>query len=247
MGAVPKPHEPTEFRPTSDHTRTGLNEASDVGRFRHSLQTMAEISLFLKYLYVMRMGDVESAFPLLPVRYTLWRFLLFVWFDVRARAAPLDMAEYLYCHICGDFGSATMPGTFKFFFKDATLGMARSEMVLSLPVVLHVDDLAIIGAIAAMVDAEGEALDAFLAGLGIYMKELKARRAAAVQLALGFWSDSEQRTRTLDARKLKAYTEMLRAFAARRSLSLRERQQAVGRIQRALYTLPPGAACYLAS
>ena len=46
-----------------------------------------------------------------------------------------------------------------------------------------------------MVDSEGAALTAFLRELGIYIKEIKDRAAAQVQLALGFWWDSVNRTR----------------------------------------------------
>ena len=52
-----------------------------------------------------------------------------------------------------------------------------------------------------MVDSEGAALAAFLRMLGIYIKEIKDRAAAQVQLALGFWWDSINRTRTLSERK----------------------------------------------
>ena len=41
--------------------------------------------------------------------------------------------------------------------------------------------------------------------------------------------------------------EMLTDFEKCRSLTLRERQQVAGRMQRAVMTMPPGAACFLAS
>eukprot|EP00964_Phaeocystis_antarctica_P072806 scaffold44601_cov30-Phaeocystis_antarctica.AAC.1 len=78
--------------------------------------------------------------------------------------------------------------------------------------------------------------------LGIFIKEIKDRAAAQVQLALGFWWDSINRTRTLSERKQQAYVAMLREFETRRSLSLRERQQMAGQMQRAVMTMPPGAA-----
>ena len=48
MGAVGKPLEPTELRPTSDHTRTGLNAATDLEGLRHSLNAYSEIAWFLQ-------------------------------------------------------------------------------------------------------------------------------------------------------------------------------------------------------
>ena len=40
---------------------------------------------------------------------------------------------------------------------------------------------------------------------------------------------------------------MLREFETRRTLSLRERQRVAGRMQRAVMTMPPGAACFMAT
>merc|ERR1712185_758536 len=81
--------------------------------------------------------------------------------------------------------------------------------------------------------------------LGITMKELKTKPAAQVQLMLGFWWDSIARTRTLEQRKYEAYAAQLLDFSRRRVLTLRDRQQVAGRMQRAVLTLPRGAACYL--
>ena len=108
------------------------------------------------------------------------------------------------------------------------------------------DDISLIGELQRMVDSEGVALTAFLRELGIYIKEIKDRAAAQVQLALGFWWDSVNRTRTLSERKQQEYVAMLREFETRRTLTLRERQQVAGRMQRAVMTMPPGAACFMA-
>ena len=51
-----------------------------------------------------------------------------------------------------------MPGTWKVFFTDVMIGVARSEGVLTMPMPVFVDDCALIGAEAAKVDAEGVAL-----------------------------------------------------------------------------------------
>ena len=50
----------------------------------------------------------------------------------------------LFLHVCGDFGAAGMPGTFKVFF-DVVCGMARSVHVLTLPMCVYVDDCGLIG------------------------------------------------------------------------------------------------------
>ena len=223
MGAVAKPMEPGEMRPYSDHTKTGMKSATDVEFFRHTLTATEDIARFLKHAYYMRVSDIDAAFPLLPVRPRLWRYLMFRWYDVEYIADSEDMC--LYVHVCGDFGSAGMPGTFKIFFSDVVKGMASSELVLTLPAPVHVDDISLIGAIQEMVDKEGKAFSSFLKMLGIYIKEIKDRAAAQVQLALGFWWNSIDRTRTLVERKHQAYISMLDEFEKRRSLTLKDRQQ----------------------
>ena len=214
MGAVPKPMEPGEMRPFSDHSKTGMKDATDLELFRHTLTALKDIARFLKHMFYMRVSDVDAAFPLLPIAPRLWRFMLFIWFDVQ----PGDEAStltWLYMHVCGDFGSAGLPGTWKIFFTDVVMGMARSEMVLTLEAPIYVDDISLIGELQRMVDSEGAALTAFLRELGIYIKEIKDRAAAQVQLALGFWWDSINRTRTLSERKQQAYVAMLREFETR--------------------------------
>ena len=66
------------------------------------------------------------------------------------------------------------------------MGMARSEMVLTLEAPIYVDDISLIGELQRLVDHEGAALTYFLRMLGIFIKEIKDRAAAQVQLALGF-------------------------------------------------------------
>ena len=86
MGATPKPHEPDVMRPTSDHTRTGLNKATVVALLKHSLDTYNEISWFLKKDYFMRVSDVADAFLLIPLAPWLWPFFLFRWFgDIKVK------------------------------------------------------------------------------------------------------------------------------------------------------------------
>ena len=76
MGAVEKALEPNVFRPTSDHSRTGLNAASDLSFLRHSLNTYNEIAEWFRTDYFMRVSDVEDAFPMLPLHPDVWPYFL---------------------------------------------------------------------------------------------------------------------------------------------------------------------------
>ena len=60
----------------------------------------------------------------------------------------------LLMHVGGDFGAAGMPGTFKRFFVDVVVQMARSVQVLTLPMPVHVDDCGLIGPEQGAVDRE---------------------------------------------------------------------------------------------
>ena len=242
LGAVAKPNEPGAFRPISDHSRTGFNDASDDTRLRHSLTSVPAIARLLRAAFHMAVDDVDAAFPLLPLKPTLWPFFIFAW------THPSKADEvWLHWHVCGDFGAKGLPGTFKIFFSDVVIGMARSEGALTLPMVIHVDDTALIGEDAGSVDRESESFSGFLAPLGIPLKRSKHKPAARVQFVLGFWWDSVARTRALAHCKVLEYASMLVDCASRRSLSLRELQRAAGRMQRAVLTLPPGASCLLAN
>ena len=80
---------------------------------------------------------------------------------------------------------------------------------------------------------------------GVLFKWLKDRLAARRQLMLGFWWDSIARTRTLEERRFTQYMEMLVEFGSSRSLSLKQRQVVIGRMTRAMMTLPDGAKCLM--
>ena len=243
VGAVSKPLEPTELRPTSDHTRTGLNSATDLDFLKHSLNTYHEIAWFLRQDYFMRVSDVDAAFPMLPLHPKVWPFFMFRFF-----ADSVSTALTLFMHVCGDFGAAGMPGTFKIFFSDVVCGMARSVQVLTLPLPVYVDDCGLIGEYGPEVDAEMEKFHAWANDVcGVLFKVIKDRAAAQNQLMLGFWWDSTTLTRTLEHRKLFQYMEMLGEYSTRPTLSLRELQSVAGRMQRAIMTFPPGAACLLVS
>ena len=61
-------------RPTDDHTRTGLNAATDMSALRHTLDAYADIAWFLRQDYFMRVSDVEAAFPMLPFHPDVWKW-----------------------------------------------------------------------------------------------------------------------------------------------------------------------------
>ena len=201
LGAVPKPLEPDERRPVSDHTRTGLKYATDLEFFKHSLNTYEEIAAYLKTGYYLRVGDVDGAFPLLPLAPNLWPFFMFVWYDICVADNDETAEWFLYMHVCGDFGAAGLPGTWKIFFSDVMVGVARSEGVLTLPLCVYVDDTGNIGRDRAAVDREGVAFREFLKSLGVFMKELKERAASQLQLMLGFWWNSLSQSNSHARRK----------------------------------------------
>jgi hypothetical protein len=241
LGAVAKPLEPDELRPTDDHTRTGINAATDLSFLGHSLNTYSEIAEFLKQDYFMRVSDVDAAFPMLPLHPDLWPFFMFKFF-----ASDTTTSYNLFMHVCGDFGTAGMPGVFKIFFVDVVVNMARSASVLTLPMPIYVDDMGIIGALEHLVNSQMEAFQEWSFQVcGVLFKTIKDRLASQQQLMLGFWWDSTTLTRSLEERKLAQYLEMFLQFSTRRQLSLREMQSAAGRMQRACMTLPPGAASLL--
>ena len=247
IGAVPKASEPGAFRPISDHSRTGFNDASCDDHLRHSLRTIPEIGRLLNSAFHMAVHDIDAAFPLLPLSPVLWPFFLFVWTTPFSGDGLLAAEEWLCWHVCGDFGAKGLPGTFKIFFTDVIIGMARSEGALSSPVVVHVDDVSIIDRLKSFVDEQAGALASFLELLGTPVKAAKHRAASQCQFVVGFWWDSIHRTRTLEEKKVVDYVAMFSEFAGRRSLSLREIQCVAGRLQRAVLTLPPGASCLLAN
>ena len=247
IAAVPKPLEPNEVRPVSDHTKTGLKAATGDPRLQHTLTAVEDIQREFRFAYSMIVGDVDAAYPLLPLAWWIWPFFLFVWFDVREDDDSVSPLMYLFMHICGDFGTSGFPGTFKIFFTDVVVNMARSLLILTLPMPVFVDDMGLIGAVNARLEREWDRFKLFLRELGVPMKELKERLASTRQLMLGFWWDSIQRTRTLEDKKLTQYFDMFQSFARARALSLTQMQSCAGRMQRSIMTLPPGASCMLAS
>ena len=240
LGARPKPLEPDSARPIDDHRRTGLNAATSMAALKHSVTSYADVAAFLKTGYVMHVSDVDSAFPMLPFAPWVWPFL-FHRFE-----SSSDRELHLYGHVNGDFGTKGFPGVFKIFFVDVLVQMARCEGILTLPMSIHVDDTGLIGSQMKKVTSEMRRFQQWAEGQhGFRFKWLKDKAAAPVQYMIGFWWDSFERTRTLEESRLAAYMAQLLEFASRKALSLLERQQMAGRMQRAVMTLPPGAACLL--
>ncbi len=209
MGCVDKPLEPGVVRPTSDHSRTGLNDMCDLSGLRHSLDAYNEIASALLKGYFMHVTDVADAFPMLPMAPWLWPFYLFR-FYLDDTSPKLSLMIQLFA----DFGGAGWPGEFKIFFADAVVGMARSELVLTLEMPIYVDDMGLIGEFAPGVRIEMRRFQLWAIALGVLFKWIKDRLAARRQLMIGFWWDSVARTRTLEERRLGQYMHMLVDFAA---------------------------------
>ena len=245
MGAVPKFLDGVqlpEWRPTDDHTVTLTNDATVLDFLRHVLRTYEELAHFLDSGYFLRVSDVDNAFPLLPLHPDIWPFFFFsFWAD------DAHTHESLFVHLTGDFGTRGMPGTFKIFFVDVLVQMARSEGVLRLPMAVYVDDLGVVGPDAEVTDAEMDAFQAFGEAFGVTFKKTKDKFAAQRQLMLGFVWDTTTFTRTLEEHKLESYISLLLEYAGRPSLSLAELQSVAGKVQRAVMTMPPGASVLMAN
>ena len=81
----------------------------------------------------MYVSDVADAFMLIPLAPWLWPFFLFRWFGHDDSSDAL----YLYCHLFGDFGTKGLPGTFKIFLVDVVIQTARSECIMSIPIIVY--------------------------------------------------------------------------------------------------------------
>lgn len=126
--------------------------------------------------------QVSDAFLLIPIAPWLWPFFLFRWFDVGDESS---LTLFTFCHIFGDFGTRGLPGTFKIVLVDVVVQMARSEMVLTLPLAVYVDDTGLIGPEADFTDEEAEAFHAWTESVcGIVWKKPKELTAL---LDFVFW------------------------------------------------------------
>lgn len=235
-----------ETRPVSDHTRTGFNAACVMGILGHSLDTFNRVAYLLARGFCMGVGDVQDAFSIIPLAPHIWFFMLFRWFH--PGATPTTEGLHAFMNTFGDFGTRGLPGTFKLFFVDVVVNMGRSEFIITLPLEVYVDDVTVIGEDPAKVDAELDALQAWTGTYtGIYWKVSKNKRAACIQKYIGFVWNSNHLTIGLEDTKLFAYLDALADAGSRDWLTLHERQSLAGKMERAIRTFPPGAACLLAN
>ena len=244
QGAVAKKLEPDSARPISDHTKTGFNAAVDMSALSHTLDTYNEIARELQPGYFMRVEDVDAAFPNLPLAPSVWKYMYVWWYDVNLPLEGQSGPNTLYVHVFADFGTAPLPGIWDKFFR-CVKAMAELDGVLTLPMPHFVDDSSLIGPDMAEVNRVAEKLRAYLVALGVPFKDDKSREAATLQLVLGFWWDSIKRTRTLETHKLKIYLDYFEGLAAQRVVTLHDLQVLVGRMHRAIMTLPPGSNIFL--
>ena len=249
-GAVEKNplYAPGEYRPVSDHTKSGFNPACIGDIYAHVLATHRDVAHFLQSGYVMLVSDVDGAFPILPLAPWLWPFMLFLVPLVKSAGRRARRRLHLCVHLFADFGTRFAPGAFYIFFVKVVLNMARSELILTLPAVVHVDDLALIGECAVTVDEEGTRLAEWSTAVaGVDFKVIKTRPAACRQLYVGLWWDSNSRALELEERRLRSYIALLWDYGSRPVLSLHDRQSIAGKMHRAALTLPPGASCLISA
>ena len=158
------------------------------------------------------------------------------WFDVDLPLEQQDSPNTLYMHVFGDFGAAPLPGIWEKFFR-CIKAIAKTEGVLTMPMLTYVDDNSFVGEHAHLINQEAERMGKFLPSLGVSFKDLKSRPAALIQLVLGFWWDSVERTRTLETKKLELYLAHLREARDASHITLRDMQVLAGRMQRAATTI----------
>jgi hypothetical protein len=241
MGAVPKPHAPAVYRPTSDHTRTGLNAATILGILGHSLDAYKQLEFLLSQNTWMTVADVDDAFSYIPLTPWLWAYMIFRWFPCDDDASD---ELYVYVNLFADFGTSGAPGTFKVILVDVFVQMARSEFVITIPIVIYVDDVALISASESEGNVQMANLKCFTRDVtGLEWKDSKELSAAQLQLYVGFNWNTQRLVRSLPELKVISYLDCLLEAGHARTLTKRDRQSLAGKAQRVIMTLPPGAAC----
>ena len=63
----------------------------------------------------------------------LWPHFLFKYYEY-----PMDEEEVVYMYLHGDFGAASMPGTWYIFFSEVVVPMARAVGVRTVPMAVYV-------------------------------------------------------------------------------------------------------------
>ena len=244
LGAVDKPHS-SDKRPIGDHTKTRVNDAARI--HEHSLNALDELKRKLRRSRKMRMSDVSGAFTLLALVPWLWDYMFFLWYDVDLPLQGQRRANILYCHLFADFGTRGCPLEWFEFFS-IVLDLARLEGVLTMDLILYVDDLSHVGDECDDVDGEGERVDTFLEDVvGVPMEHGKTRHASQLQLSLGLWWNTINFTLWLAEEKVAAYTEFLSILSDKRTVTRRELQKCAGREQRIVLTQAPGSKVLLAN
>ena len=126
LGAVLKALEWWKARPTDDHTRTGLNAATDLSQLRHRVTSYEDLAAWLKMGHHACIGRTRpSQLPFAP-----WLWLMLHRREVQGR---MMLSPEL------DFGTRACPA-FSRSFRGCSLQMARSELLLTRPMVVHADD-----------------------------------------------------------------------------------------------------------
>ena len=128
---------------------------------------------------------------LLPLAPWLWFFMLF-----RFYLNDDDDQQTTCVHLFGDFGTSGMPGTFYIFFVKVVVQMGRSEMVLTLPIAIYVDDCGIIGPVKPELDTEVSGFQSWAdETTGVKFKWSKDRKGAQDNHMIGLcrvWAMAER-------------------------------------------------------
>ena len=105
------------------------------------------------------------------------------------------------------FGMAGLPGVWTILFQHCFMGMARSENIVTIPTVIHDDDVALLARLKQSVDEQAEAMSQFMFTLDVMMRAIKTRYAAQKQLYTGLWWDSVARTLELEPERRDLYVD----------------------------------------
>ena len=216
-----------EYRPASDHTKSGFNMFSDPPSF--SLTATQDVARMFHVGFSMAVGDIQNAFALIPLSPQIWKFMFFVWYNV---FDANDTQEYLYANLFADFGSRGAPEAFRVLFVEVCVGIARCESVIcpTREIPIHVDDFCVIDKSKVVADQEMQTLMLFFGELGIQFKNGNFAYANWLQTMLGFVWDSNTLTRQLTAARRDQYIQDWKSHAVKKSISLRERQSYIGRL-----------------
>ena len=103
--------------------------AADAGRVKHTLSAYDDVARELLPGYFMRIEDVDGAFPILPLRPRIWKYMYVWWYDVDRPLDEQTKPNTLYVHLFADFGTSPLPGIWDLFWRALKL-MAKRDGVL---------------------------------------------------------------------------------------------------------------------